>query len=95
MPELSKLDSKIAIEVRLQNVRNALAVLDKHTAQRDKLRGEIDKLNAAEKTLIASEDNHEERLQELLRIRAGRDLKAANAATLDQRIKDDEAAVNR
>jgi hypothetical protein len=27
MPELSKLDAKIAIEGKLQNVRNALAVL--------------------------------------------------------------------
>jgi hypothetical protein len=95
MPELSKLDAKIAVEVRLQNVRNALSILDKHTNQRAKIQQDIDKLNADEAQLIAREDNHEERLQELLRLRAGRDLKTANAEALDKRIKDDEETVNR
>jgi hypothetical protein len=95
MANLSKLDARIAVETKLQNVRNALAVLDKHTAQRAKIQQDIDKLNADEKALIASEDNHEERLQELLRLRAGRDLKTAAAATLDQRINDDGEAINR
>jgi hypothetical protein len=95
MPEISKLDAKIAIEGKLQNVRNALAILDKHVAQRAKLQGEIDKLNADEAQLIAREDNHEERLQELLRLQAGRTLKTANAEKLDERIRNDEEAVNR
>jgi hypothetical protein len=78
MPELSKIDSKVAIESKLSDVRTALAALDKLTAKAELLELELSQLRAQEADILKDDTRSDEsKLNPLLAVRGKIDLKAS------------------
>lgn len=81
--DLSKLDSKIAIEDRLSTVKKLLADFDKLTAKAKGLEAELVKLKENESTILQDERrNDADRLPDLLTVRGQIDLKQAAITAL-------------
>jgi hypothetical protein len=81
--EISKLDSKIAIEARIEVVRQRLAALDKLVGQAEKLEAELLKLKSQETEILKDgERTDEAKLKDLLSVRGSVDLKQAAIAAL-------------
>jgi hypothetical protein len=82
MPEISKLDSTIAVGVKLDNVKSALSVLNKLTAKAEKLEAELADLKDKKAALLKDERGDDVKLSELLALRGKIDLKSAAIAHL-------------
>jgi hypothetical protein len=83
MPELTKLDAKIAIESKLTEIKSILTDLDKLTSKAESLELEMDKLKAQEAAILADTSRDDDaKLPELLAVRAKVDLKSAAIASL-------------
>src|SRR6185437_13095141 len=76
--DLSKLDSKIAIESRLVVVKQGLAELDKLTGKAEKLESELAKLKEDEVAILKDQSREDDaKLPDLLSVRGAADLKQA------------------
>lgn len=83
MPELIKLDARIAVESKLADVAKALDTLDKLTAKAESLELELSKLKAQESALLKDDPRSDEsKLPNLLGVRGKIDLKIAAIETL-------------
>jgi hypothetical protein len=83
MPELIKLDARIAVESKLADVAKALDTLDKLTAKAESLELELSKLKAQESALLKDDPRSDEsKLPNLLGARGKIDLKIAAIETL-------------
>jgi hypothetical protein len=79
MAELSRIDSKIAIEDQLSTVRSALSGLDKLTAQAEKLKAELGDLKNKKSAILKDPSRDDEaKLPDLLAIRGKIDLKQSS-----------------
>ena len=82
MPELKKLDAKIAVESKLTDVTKALAALDKLTTRAELLELELSQLRAQEADILKDDTRSDKsKLNPLLAVRGKIDLKAAAIET--------------
>ena len=78
MPEIKKIDAKIAVESKLADVTKALAALDKLTTRAELLELELSQLRAQEAEILKDETKSDEsKLPNLLGVRGKIDLKSA------------------
>jgi hypothetical protein len=83
MPEIKKIDAKIAVESKLADVTKALAALDKLTTRAELLELELSQLRAQEAEILKDETKSDEsKLPNLLGVRGKIDLKSAAIASL-------------
>jgi hypothetical protein len=83
MPEIKKIDAKIAVESKLADVTKALAALDKLTTRAELLELELSQLRAQEVDILKDEARSDEsKLPNLLGVRGKIDLKIAAIETL-------------
>lgn len=83
MPEIAKIDAKVAVESKLSDVTKALATLDKLTTRAELLELELSQLRAQEADILKDDTKSDEsKLPNLLGVRGKIDLKAAAIASL-------------